>query len=252
MPSRRDDEPLETTSPLIADRAETPTRAKSFGKVKKVPAQSSSGTVKLMLLLAVIGVVGLAAWIAQLQKQLIASNDMLGEYQQKVIALENRLSITDESMLQSDSQFQDKVRFLDLEVRKLWDNVWKKTKADLAEHDKQLAAQKKQIAAQNTAIANLKKINASNTQKLNTTNIAISALDEQLDVASDNSAAITQFKAQLNGVTKSLESLQKSNGSLTSEQQDLLKRVQETEEWVDSFNGYRREVNQKLLALQGQ
>ncbi|MFT6311049.1 MAG: hypothetical protein ACJAQS_001418, partial [Porticoccus sp.] len=114
MPSRRDEDPVLSSSPLIADRGD---RKSSNGKVKKsvgVPvAKGTTSGTKLMLVIAVMGLVGLAAWIAELQKQLQASSNLLVTYQQNMQALEQRLSITDESMMQSDTQFEDKVKVLD-------------------------------------------------------------------------------------------------------------------------------------------
>ncbi|MFQ3324123.1 MAG: chromosome segregation ATPase [Pseudomonadales bacterium] len=252
MPSRRDEDPVLSSTPLIADRGD---RKSSNGMVKKsagAPAAkgSSSGT-KLMLVIAVIGLVGLAAWIAEMQKQLQASSNLLVTYQENMQALEQRLSITDESMMQSDTQFEDKVKVLDSEVRKLWDNVWKKTKTELAKHDKALAEQNKKIISHNATIASLEKTNANIDSKLGTNQIAISALNEQLYVANDNATAIVKSQTQMTGLAQSLKAVKESTGSLTSQQQDLLKRVIEAEEWVESFNGYRREVNQKLLRLEG-
>ena len=252
MPSRRDDEPIATTSPLIADRGDTPGGSNARKKSKQAPVQGTSATMKLLLMLTLLGVIGLAVWITQLQKQLQSANGMLMNYQQHMSALENRLSITDESMLQSDTQFQDKVKFLDTEVRKLWDNVWKKTKEQLAAHQTLITQQQQALSAQQKTIVKLTKTNDALAEKLKTTNIAISALDEQLALALDNSSTIDQLQAQLSGVSKALETLQSRQGNLTTEQAALAKRVKEAEEWVESFNGYRLEVNQKLLALQGQ
>jgi chromosome segregation ATPase len=251
MPSRRDEDPVLSSSPLIADRGD---RKSSNGKVKKsagapVAKGTTSGT-KLMLVIAVMGLVGLAAWIAEMQKQLQASSNLLVTYQQNMQALEQRLSITDESMMQSDTQFEDKVKVLDREVRKLWDNVWKKTKTELAKHDKALAEQNKKILSHNTTIASLEKANVNVDSRLGTNQIAISALNEQLYVANDNATAIAKLQAQMTGLAQSLKTIKESTAKLTTQQQELLKRVAENEEWVESFNGYRREVNQKLLRLE--
>jgi chromosome segregation ATPase len=252
MPSRRDEEPDLSSSPLIADRGD---RKTSNGKTKKSvnvsAVKGSSGGTKLMLVLAVIGLVGLAAWIAEMQKQLQASSNLLISYQQKMQALEQRLSITDESMMQSDTQFEDKVKMLDSEVRKLWDNVWKKTRIELAKHDKALAVQNKKIAAQNTMIANLESTNKSIDAKLGANGIAISTLNEQLYIANENATSIAKLQAQMTGLAQTLITVKESTSSLTVQQRDLLKRISQTEEWVESFNGYRREVNQKLLRLEG-
>jgi chromosome segregation ATPase len=154
-------------------------------------------------------------------------------------------------MMQSDTQFEDKVNMLDSEVRKLWDNVWKKTKTELAKHDNALIAQNKKIASQSTIIAGLKKTNSSISAKLGANQIAISALNEQLFATSDNSTSIEKLQSQMAGLAQNLTVVKESMGNLTNQQRDLLKRISESEEWVEAFNGYRKEVNQKLLRLEG-
>ncbi|MFB1035062.1 MAG: hypothetical protein QMC38_06910, partial [Sinobacterium sp.] len=185
------------------------------------------------------------------QKQLQASSNLLISYQQKMQALEQSLLITDESMMQSDTQFEDKVKMLDSEVRKLWDNVWKNTRIELAKHDKELAVQNKKIASQNTILTNLVSINKNIDGKLSANRIAISTLNEQLYIANENATSIAKLQAQMTGLAQSLIAVKESSNSLTAQQRDLLKRISQTEEWVESFNGYRREVNQKLLRLEG-
>jgi chromosome segregation ATPase len=267
MPSRRDEEPVLSSSPFIADRGDGKSTNDKVKKSANGSVSSGSGRgSKLMLVIAVISLVALAAWIAELQKQLQASSNLLISYQENMQALEQRLSITDESMIQSDTQLEDNVKMLDIEVRKLWDNVWKKTKTELAKHDKALAdqnkrivTQNKEIAVQSTAIANLKNNDTNTDSRLGANQIEISTLKEQLYVASDNAAAtatvtatgIAKLQAQMAGLGQSLTAVKESTGSLTTQQQVLLKRIGETEEWVESFNGYRREVNQKLLRLEG-
>jgi chromosome segregation ATPase len=252
MPSRRDEDPILSSSPLIANRSGVKANQK---KAKKTPTsalnKSSGGGTKLMLTIAVIGLVMLAVWIAELQKQLQASSNLLISYQETMQALEQRLSITDESMMQSDNQFEDKVKILDSEVRKLWDNVWKKTKTELAKHDNALIAQNKKIASQSTIIAGLKKTNSSISAKLGANQIAISALNEQLFAANDNATSIEKMQSQMIGLAQSITVVKESMGDLTNQQRDLLKRISESEEWVEAFNGYRKEVNQKLLRLEG-
>jgi chromosome segregation ATPase len=252
MPSRRDEDPVLSSSPLIANRGDGQANNK---KVKKsttsAAGKNSNGGIKLMLTIAVIGLVLLAVWIAELQKQLQASSNLLISYQENMQVIEQRLSITDESMMQSDTQFEDKVKILDSEVRKLWDNVWKKTKTELAKHDKELATQNSKIASQNKIIASLKKNNSSINAKLGSNQIAISAINEQLYTENDNAISIEKLQSQMTALAQSLKAVKESAGNLTAQQRDLIKRMSESEEWVEAFNGYRKEVNQKLLRLEG-
>ena len=91
----------------------------------------SGGYSLLSRLLATVSLVVAAvacAWAWQLQQQLDQANVALVGYAERIGDLEARLSDTDEGMNQNATLQAAKIRELDTEVRKLWDNVWKKSK----------------------------------------------------------------------------------------------------------------------------
>ena len=61
---------------------------------------------------------------------------------------------------------------------------------------------------------------------------------------------LTELKGQLTAQQASFEEFSSRAGDLSSNNQALEKRLAATEEWVDSFNGYRTQMNRKLLDLQ--
>ena len=143
-------------------------------------------------------VAGLGAWTYLLNEQLQSSRQQLTSAGDRLQVLEQRLSVTDESMSQSSVALQVKIKEMDGEIRKLWDNVWKRAKQDLAQHGKDIAALQAQLKTQQV-----------------------------------------------------LSDIQDSANALNTSNADLEKRVAGAEEWVDSFNGYRTQMNRKLLDLQG-
>jgi uncharacterized coiled-coil protein SlyX len=69
---------------------------------------------------------------------------VLERYEGRIADLEDRLADTDEGMSQNAAVQAAKIRELDSEVRKLWDNVWKRSKERLGV----LEASSKRFASQ--------------------------------------------------------------------------------------------------------
>jgi uncharacterized coiled-coil protein SlyX len=93
------------------------------------------------------------AWAWQLQQQLDRAGSEMESYARRIGDLEARLSDTDEGMSQNAAVQAAKIRELDTEVRKLWDNVWKKSKERLAKLEASSASQGKKIAAMEKSVA---------------------------------------------------------------------------------------------------
>jgi uncharacterized coiled-coil protein SlyX len=93
------------------------------------------------------------AWAWQLQQQLDRAGSEMESYARRIGDLEARLSDTDEGMSQNAAVQAAKIRELDTEVRKLWDNVWKKAKERLAKLEASSASQGKKIAAMEKSVA---------------------------------------------------------------------------------------------------
>jgi chromosome segregation ATPase len=75
--------------------------------------------------------IGACAWAWQLQERLTQTGHTLERYEGRIADLEDRLADTDEGMSQNAAVQAAKIRELDSEVRKLWDNVWKRSKERL-------------------------------------------------------------------------------------------------------------------------
>ena len=110
----------------------------SLGAVPDVPGGASSPASTTALVLVVLIVLATAGLSAYLYQKLQLAEQSIVNYELRISDLERRLSVTDESMTESSVAMKVKVREMDSEIRKLWDNVWKKTKSRMAQHDAQL------------------------------------------------------------------------------------------------------------------
>lgn len=210
--------------------------ASRLGEVPDVQSSAgSSTTTKAILAFATLAVLAALAWSMILHKKLAVAEQAIGRYEQRISGLEKQLYVTDESMSESSVAMKVKIREMDSEIRKLWDNVWKKNKETLAAHNKKLgqhdsfiAATKKQLSNNETVVKELTEQLASSRQMLVTVN------SNQQRIASQESI---------------IEGSSDKVNRLSSDMVKLNSRVKETESWVDSINGFRRQVNRDISEL---
>lgn len=200
---------------------------------------SGGGTgplARLLITVSLVIAVVACAWAWQLQGQLEEAAETSRDYAGRIADLEARLSDTDEGMNQNAEVQAAKIRELDTEVRKLWDNVWKQTKERLAELEKDSSSQGKKLTA---------------------TAGSVSALESQIkgaagdiaklkSVAGDLERVIASGKANQAEVERVADTINRVNLDLAK----LNKRVQSNEEWIQSINTFRKQVNASIIELQ--
>ncbi|MAY38391.1 MULTISPECIES: hypothetical protein [Spongiibacter] len=203
------------------------------------PASGGSGFILFMLALLIVA---LAAAAYYLFDRLLLTQGELKQAQSRLDALEQRLSSADESLEQNSVTTAVKLKELDSEVRKLWDNVWKRQKAELAEHDAQIAKNEKRLASiesRNTTLsAELKK--------------ALDGYKADRESLKSMSGKLDRVIAQSEVNKKTLLDVNKqlaAGGSLDARVKDLEKRMEQSEQWLDSVNAFRRQVNREIDAL---
>lgn len=227
MTMEKDDEKIMPAQDEIAWYQSQAKRDSSFKRSHKSHAEKnhrpthSFPTGKLLKSVGFLLIVLLFGWNAWLYQDLHESKQLLHDYAHRMNQLEDRLSVTDEDVSESMQHVYANVRELDSEIRKLWDNVWKRSKEHLTAHDKQLEALvasistvKQQQSNNHAQVAQLKASMVTDVQRLANMNVEIEAIREQLRQLSDD--------------------------------------VAEIEGWVDSINGFRRQVNSEVALLKQQ
>ena len=206
--------------------------------VPKGPATASAGTgplARVFIALALVVAAVACAWAWQLQQALQESAARAEDYASRIGDLEARLSDTDQGMNQNAEVQAAKIRELDTEVRKLWDNVWKQASERLARLEKDAASQGKKI---DTASAGLAVVQGQ--VKSAGTDIA-----KLKSVAGDLERLIASGKANQTEVERVADTINRVNLDMAK----LGKRVQSNEEWVQSINAFRQQVNTSLQEL---
>jgi hypothetical protein len=263
--SPHDNEPLHNIPELVPDRdelasrqrrpgdksrAETKTRAPEAGgseppaarHAEEPPRGSRGGPLVWVLALLAIGALGWAGW---LQMQLMESQALMGAYQLRVEDLEGRLSVTDESVNESSVAMQVKLKELDGEIRKLWDNVAKKQQQAIEGHTGRIAALEKNLKAAQGSSSELDK-------KLTQQGTAVAEMRKQLERSAKAEATVELNKRKLEEQQVALESLVERINRVAAEQTKLMQRVGTNEEWVQSINNFRRQTNRELVNIKQQ
>jgi hypothetical protein len=215
--------------------------ASSLGEVPEVKAHSS-GVSTLMVIVIVVMLLATAAWAGYLYQKIQVSEQVLKNYELRISQLERQLSVTDESMSESGVAMKIKLRELDSEVRKLWDNVWKKSKATLDAHDAQLNKQAQRINTNEAFITNAKQLMSKNDS-------VVASLSAQLKKAERTQVQVVTNQNALKRIENSAENSADKTNRVASDLLKLDKRVRANEEWVDSINGFRRQVNRDINSL---
>ncbi len=205
-------------------------------KQATVAAGGSGPLARVFIALSLVAAAAACAWAWQLQQALQAADVKAQDYDQRIGDLEARLSDTDEGMNQNAELQAAKIRELDSEVRKLWDNVWKEASSRLAKLESETASQDKKISVAAAGLAAAQgQIKGAGNDIAKLKNVA-GDLDRIIASGKLNQAEVERVADAINRVNLDLAKLNK--------------RVQGNEEWIASINAFRKQVNASLVELQ--
>ncbi|MBT7718073.1 MAG: hypothetical protein HN744_01615, partial [Halieaceae bacterium] len=129
-----------------------------------------------------------------------------------------------------------KIRDLDTEVRKLWDNVWKQSKERLGKLEASSKTYNKKIAA------NEKSLKATQTK----VSSAANDLAKLKNVSGDLSRLISSAKANQAEVERVADTLNRINLDLAK----INRQVKSNEEGIRATDAFRRQVNGSINELE--
>ncbi len=234
VPSRDHDEHLPGGKPR---GGATPPR----GNAKR-PAPPSRGgsaiglTTRLVLTITLVIAAVACAWAWQLQQELRAAQANLEQYANRIADLEDRLSDTDEGMSQNAAVQAAKIRELDTEVRKLWDNVWKRSKERLDALEGSSKSQATKVAANEKAVKSLQSKVSS----------AEGDLKKLASVSGDLSRLASSAKSSQAEVERVADALNKLELDLAK----LDRQVESNAEGLRATDAFRRQVNTSINRLE--
>lgn len=240
MPTRDDVDPIPTISArrdgARSDAAVPRPRGGNRGNGDKSSGGGAGAGVWFLVVVALLVALGACAWAWQLQERLVQTGHVIDRQEARIAELEDRLADTDEGMSQNATIQAAKIRELDVEVRKLWDNVWKRTKERLGtleasgkRYEQSLAANAETIAATQTQLGKAREDLAS-LQRVG------GDLERLMVSARTSQAEVERVADALNQINLELARLEK--------------RVGGNEEWIGAINAFRQSTNASISQLQ--
>lgn len=240
---RLDDDELTNAPSMVPDRDEVVSYQRS--KQAKSPAKeseddegdSSTATRSSSGLTYAIGFVALLAVAAAgyLFTQLQSAQERIG-------ALEQRLSSTDESVNQSSGALQIKINEVNDALAQVRDETLKKYKAQIDQQASQIAALDKSTKSAQTGIANHDKAVAEQTKSIDALRGDVNKLPTLID----------PVKQKIDQQQASLDALSNKVKAVNDAQTKLDARLSNNEEWVDSINTFRKQMNREIVNIKQQ
>ena len=221
--------------PAGAARSKSGTASRTGRQTSPASSGGSGLLGRLSITIALVVAAVACAWAWQLQQQLRQANVALADYAGRIGDLEARLSDTDEGMSQNAAVQAAKIRELDTEVRKLWDNVWKQSKERLAKLEASSSSQGKKITTMEASLTSAQGQLKSSGNDLAKLKSVAGDLERLMASAKTNQAEVERVADTLNRINLDLAKLNK--------------RVSANEEWVGSINTFRKQVNASLAEL---
>lgn len=229
---------------LSADPDDSGYRRGGSGRRRTKPSSGTGGgrSLGINLILAVL-VAGLmvAGWFIANQHQLLtAEKKALDAAEGRIALLEERLRMTDETLIDSEKDTEEQIGFWESEIRKLW----------AVSNDRN----KKWIQDNQEAIAKLTKslgtIEASNRELGTAIGRHEAAFKQQqsiIDQLTSMEISIQQLASTQRDIVDKVNSASQSVASLNA---GLANRVRENEQAVAAIDAYRVQVNTRLANIE--
>ncbi len=246
MPKLDDDE-LTNAPSIVPDRDELDSyqRHKQAKSSRKEPlpqddddydeddsAGRSSNALVYLVGIVALAAVGAAGYLfVQLQ-----------DAQQRVIALEQRLSSTDESVSQSSGALQIKINELSDALTQLREETLKKYKAQIDQQGAQIAALDKTGKAAQASIAGNDKAIAEQAKSIEALRGDMAKLPALVDPVNKK---LDQHQASLDALSQKVKGVNDAQAKLDT-------RLSNNEEWVDSINNFRKQMNREVVNIKQQ
>ena len=215
-------------------------RGTSVPVLDDVVEVKTSGAVQFLLSVLTIGLLLTGGAGYYFYSQDMAMQESLTAAEGRILQLQNRLNLVDESAEQSSMGLLERVDTNFTQIDLLWANYRNHT-ASLAEINRFVEQAKETMSAMDGVLS-------THSKSLNDSSALIGSLQTRMETISSNIAGMDNLDAQLSGIQSDLNTVKSSVASL---QKGLVSRVNSTEQDIESINVYRLQLNQTLDLIQG-
>ncbi|MCB1662529.1 MAG: hypothetical protein H6995_02290 [Pseudomonadales bacterium] len=260
---RRDEDDIDVMSGLSVDRDDARYRQQSrqgqpaagatsnSGRATSVGIAKSNGrpwifSLVIITLLLVCGVLAFQVW--QVSSRSEATENELSSAIKRIDQLSHEVFATGSSVTQSGSVIEEKFKFFDSEIRKLWDVSYKRNKTAIEQNTDKLKTIETslknatgEMKTSQTKLSALEKQQTEFTAKLKQVNSQLMAENTTLR------ASVEDHSEQLLLLRSELEIIQ---NRLKDAPKDLAKRLQSNEEAIEAIDAARRQLVSSITQLQ--
>ncbi len=205
----------------------------------EVMSSGTSGVVIFFLTLFFLGLVATAGGGLYFYQQSELATAELINSNNRIMQLESRLNMVDETTSQSSLGLMEKVDFNFSEVDKLW-----AARNTLKTEVETVAAT---VAALKSTTTAVEAATTSQAAMINTLNNQITTIGNRIEQINQNFAGMDDLGDQLTDINADLNRVKTSMASVEN---DVEKRLVTAEEDIESINVYRLQINQTLTTLQ--
>ncbi len=217
---------------------------KTGGASRRRPSNSSGGGrmlgINLILAVLVAGVV-VAGWFIANQHQLLtAEKQALDAAESRIALLEERLKMTDETLIDAEKDTDEQIGFWESEIRKLWAVANDRNRKWIKDNEAALAKLTKTLTA----------IETSNRDLGTAVGRHESAFKQQqaiIDQLTSLEISLQQMASTQREIVDRVNSASQSVASLNA---GLAGRVSENEQAVAAIDAYRVQVNTRLADIE--
>ena len=204
--------------------AKQPRTQQQYATPAPVQKSSSMGVIAFLFALVGIGLAGFSYWQLMEAKKVIAAADV------RIQDLESKFELSDDESTASVTAIQAKVKWADSEIRKLWGVAFDTNRKNIASNESALKTLKKSISG-------IERSGKATEDKLGGLDADIKLVNDLVDA---QQSSLSSIEKQSKNAANAADSAKKAND-------DIKARVSANEEAVESFDAFRRTVNQRLL-----
>ncbi len=198
----------------------------------------SFGPFFLVVLFAALAAVG---WFVFVQQEKLAEEKQRGdEANQRLLVLEDRLSATDNAMLQEGQDTKQQIGFWEDEIRKLWSISNERNRNWIKENERGI---KKIQATIDGLVASSRDVQAAVDRHE-------SAFDQQQGIIDQLASLELQLQQIVRSQRDLVDKVNKVNVSFSKIKGDLSGKVTDNVEAIESIDAYRVLVNSRLRELE--
>jgi methyl-accepting chemotaxis protein len=208
------------------------------------PAKSNFNGILVFVIVVLALMMGLGGFVLiEVQKKLEQSNILLQKGQESVQQLEDRLSATGTDVSKTLQNMQAKMDTNVSEIDKLWAVSYRQNKPAIKENLDEIVRIRSDLATNVAPLSNTVKgmIESFNKLSSNMTEVRQGLLIEN----EETTTQMSMVRGQVQDQSVQVEGNKREISILS-------KHVKETQEAIDVIDQYRKQVNQRLIDLQGQ